>query len=305
MSEGKHEGLAQVMQVFISSPSVEMKPYREKAIEAIRDAGMIHKNYNDPKGAGFTQGKKTIFDMNRDTVMSSDVFVALYGFGRVWRPYDEPSVRNAHPELSEDPEKLIMEYELDWAEKAGLYRFLFMRTWDTREVPSVPMDERMDQFRSSLRGRSVGWLTTPDEFSEQLIEGLRSIRPRVFLSYSRKNVEDVKRLQQRLRDEDVHAWRDEANIPGGTDWAKMIEAALEGMDAMVVVATAESARSEWVEKECKAFVERGKIVIPYIADEAAKNSLPTYLTSLQYIDGTVSDGFSKLVQRLRIVLASA
>jgi Domain of unknown function (DUF4062) len=86
MSKDKQSGLAQVLQVFISSPSREMEVYRHQVIRAIEHVGMIHKSYNDPKGAGFTQGSGTIFDLNRNTIMSYDVFVGLYGFGGVWEP---------------------------------------------------------------------------------------------------------------------------------------------------------------------------------------------------------------------------
>ncbi len=55
------------LQVFISSATKEMELYRDAAISAIHNLGMRHKNYNDSGGAGFTQGNRTIFEMNRDT----------------------------------------------------------------------------------------------------------------------------------------------------------------------------------------------------------------------------------------------
>lgn len=94
-----------------------------------------------------------------------------------------------------------MEYEYEWAQEAGLYIFPFLRTYDTVDVPPLPMDPRMDQFR--------------------LVEGLTGILPRVFLSYSRKDLEYIRGLQQRLREQDLHAWRDEVSIPGGAEWARV------------------------------------------------------------------------------------
>lgn len=138
MSSSNDSGLAQVMQVFISSPSKEMALYRDQAIKAIRDVGMIHKNYNDPKGAGFTQGVKSIFQLNRDTIKHCDVFVGIYGFGGVWRPASHPGIAEVHPELLEDPDKLIMEYEYEWAQQGGLYLFRFMRTDETEDTPFTP-----------------------------------------------------------------------------------------------------------------------------------------------------------------------
>lgn len=258
MSKGERSGLAQVMQAFISSPSREMETYRNQAIRAIQRVGMIHKSYNDPKGAGFTQGSGTIFDLNRRTILSSDVFVGLYGFGGVWKPASEPELVRAHPDLSSDRDKLIIEYEYEWAQEAGLYVFPFLRTDDTVDVPPLLLDPRMDQFRLRLRVRTVGWLTTPETFYNQLVESLTGILPRVFLSYSRDDAEYVRGLQQRLRDQDLHAWRDEASIPGGAEWERVIDAAIREMDAMVVVVTPASARSEWVKRNAPRFVSTGR-----------------------------------------------
>ena len=304
MSTNKRSGLVQVMQVFISSPSKEMEVYRRQAIRAVEQVGMIHKSYNDPKGVGFTQGSGTIFDLNRRTVMSSDVFLGLYGFGAVWKPASEPELVKAHPELSRHPGKLIMEYEYEWAQEGGLYIFPFLRTDETADVPPLPIDSQIDQFRMRLRSRTVGWLTTPETFHEQLVDGLNSIAPRVFLSYSREDLEYVRDLQRQLRGQDVHAWRDEVSIPGGTEWARVIDAAINEMDVMVVVVTSASAKSEWVEKECSAFINSGKTVVPYIIDAAKKATLPTYLAPLQYVDGTSTDGQLVLARRLRAVLAT-
>jgi hypothetical protein len=304
MSGSDDSGFAQVMQVFISSPTKEMAAYRDQAIQAVRDIGMIYKNYNDPKGAGFTQGAKSIFDLNRDTVKHCDVFVGIYGFGGVWRPASHPGLLELHPEFLTDPDKLIMEYEYEWAQEAGLYLFRFMRTDETEEAPFTPMDLRMDRFRVHLMTSTVGWLSNPRTFYDQLADGLRAIRPRIFLSYSRKNTEYASRLQQELRNEDLHAWRDETNIPGGSEWASVIEAAIDRMDALVVLVTPESAASEWVEKECTAFLRNGKPVIPYVAEPGMKSRFPKYLSSIQYIDGTVTQGFLVLVKQLRALLGN-
>jgi hypothetical protein len=303
MSVSDDSGLAQVMQVFISSASKEMAAYRDQAIKAIQDVGMVHKNYNDPKGAGFTQGARSIFEMNQDTVKHCDVFVGIYGFGGVWRPASHPGLVKLHPELLKDPDKLIMEYEYEWAQEGGLYLFRFMRKNETEEAPIAPMDERMDSFRVDLMTNTVGWLSTPSSFYDELTESLRGIRPRIFLSYSRKNTDHANQLQQQLRSQDLHAWRDETNIPGASEWASVIEAAIERMDALVVIVTRESAASEWVEKECTAFLRNGKPVIPYISDPSIKSDVPKYLSSIQYIDGTVSQGLPALVKQLRVLLS--
>jgi len=301
MTTHNDQELEQIMQVFISSPTKEMKTYRERAIQAIHDLGMKHVAFAE--NVPFTHGRKTIFDQNRETVMASDVFIGLYGFDDVWRPAIEQSLCEKHPELLNNPEKMIMEYEYEWARNANLYIFPFLRTYDTQEVPAMELKEGMDRFRrQELRGVTVGWLTTSDAFYDQLVEGLRTIRPRVFLSYSRKNADYVSKLQQELRYEDVHAWRDEANIPGGSKWEAVINAAISQMEAIVVVVTPESLASEWVEKESKAFIEQHKTIIPFIAHSSCRDSLPKYLEDFQSINGTKESGLQDLAKQLRIAL---
>lgn|SRR5215468_4259556 len=203
---------ANVLQVFVSSVTDEMAPYREVALRAIRSSEMLPKNFNEGAGVEATHGK-TIFDLNRDTVRTSDVLVGLYGFARAWRPYGFGDLSDQHLELRQDPEKLILEYEYVWALEAGIYVFPFLRTPRTADLPDVPLDARMSAFHSRLKTRTVGWLTNTRDFHEQLVRRLVSIRPRVFLSYSRRNGDIALKLQRELRNEDVHVWRDAINIP--------------------------------------------------------------------------------------------
>lgn len=160
MNPNAEPTLGPILQVFISSATEGREPYRTAAIHAINEVGTLYKNYNNPRGAGFTQGKRTIFELNRETVRHSDVFVGLYGFGEVWKPCGHPGLRAEHAELLTDPEKLIMEYEYEWAQEAGLYMFPYVRTDATVDLPSRPMHPRMDLLRSRVMAGAVGWLTT-------------------------------------------------------------------------------------------------------------------------------------------------
>ncbi len=302
MSDKAKSQLSKVLRVFISSSTSEMQPYREKAIEAIEAAGMRYTNYNEPTGSSSNQGNKTIFEVNHDGVVESDVFLGLYGFKDVWRPASSQDLRYEHPELNDDPDKLIMEYEYEWAMEAKLYIFRFLRTPSTSGVEPANEDRRMAQFRSRLQARSVGWLSTPTEFYNLFLARLIGIKPRIFLSYSRKNTEYASNLQQKLRGDDLHVWRDATNIPGSADWKNELDTALNLMDVLLLVATSESLESEYVTQECKFFLNAGKPIVIYIVDESIKKSLPDYLSKIQYIDGTDQSGYLNLIKQLRILL---
>ena len=231
---------SRVSRVFISSSTSEMENYRNKAVQAIRDAGMQHKNYNDPGGAGIAQRDRTIFEMNRDTVRQADVFVGLYGIGGVWRPASHPGLTQANPEFLNDPEKLIMEYELEWAKEAGLVIFPFIRTDQTRGVPMAELDVRMNRFRLAVMATNVAWLTTPEVFYDQLTSKLTAIKPQVFLSYSRQDEQYVNDLQRKLRHQDIFAWRDKTNISVLKNQPNALDAALAALKALVVVVSPHS-----------------------------------------------------------------
>lgn len=279
-----------------------MAPYRDSAIRAIRDVGMQHTNYNDPEGVGISHRYKTIFDMNRETIHQLDVFVGLYGFGGVWRPASHPGLTKRHPELSRDPDKMIMEYEYEWAQESDLLIFPFVSTEKTTGIPETAIDDRMCAFRLDIMSKNVGWLSTPEALYNQLTGKLRSIEPTIFISYSRNDEEYVKTLQHDLREQDIFSWRDKMNIGGSVEWEKALEVALSHLKGLLVVVTSNSTSSEWVEKECKQFARMGKPVFPYIVDQNSKKNLPDYVRKIQYIDGTTSGGFETLVRDLRGLL---
>jgi hypothetical protein len=186
VSEDKYDEFTRVLHVFISSSTSEMESYRNKAIQAIRDVGMRYTNYNDAEGVGITHRDQTIFEMNRETIHQVDVFVGLYGFGGVWRPASHPGLTEAHPELLDDSDKLIMEYEYEWAQEARLLMFPFVCTDKTTGIPTVEIDQRMYQFRLKIMARNVGWLTTPDVFYDQMMNKLQ-VAPRRYFCMAGQN----------------------------------------------------------------------------------------------------------------------
>jgi TIR domain-containing protein/uncharacterized protein DUF4062 len=302
MNADTHSDPVRASRVFISSSTDEMKLYRTQAIRAIKDIGMKHTSYDDPSGIGISHRYKDIFDMNKETIHQHDVFVGLYGFGGVWRPASHVRLTALYPDLLRDPDKMIMEYEYEWAHDADLIILPFVCTEKTTGIPAIDMDYRMHDFRFKIMTRNVGWLTTPDAFYGQIIAKLRAIAPTIFLSYSRKDEEYVKALQHNLRGQDIFSWRDKTHIGGSIEWEKALGAAINDLKGLIVVVTSNAIRSEWVEKECKQFASKGKPVFPYLADSHCKDNLPDYLREIQYIDGTASDGFDTLIRDLRGVL---
>lgn len=307
MSESQENGFDKNRRVFLSSSTSEMQSYRDVALEVIAELGMQSVNYNDPSGArGVHRRGQNIFEMNRSTVQEADVFIGLYGFGEVWRPASHPGLVEEHPELMDDSQKLIMEYEWEWAKaKNSVICLPFVCTADTKAIPATRADSQMHDLRLKIMTGQVGWLTTPEAFRDELRRKLEAIRPTVFLSYSRTDEFLVSKLQLQLRDRDIFSWRDKVNIGGSVEWAKALASALQRMRALVVVVTPNSLKSKWVEKECIDFAAMGKPVFPYIAAESVKEELPPHLEILEWIDGTTEDGPIRLAGELVAFLNAA
>ncbi len=83
--------------------------------------------------------------------------------------------------------------------------------------------------------------------------------PRVFLSYCRSDQADAARLASALADVGFDVWWDHL-IEGGAAFAKRIESALEGADAVIVLWSAHAIQSDWVLDEAARGRELCKLV---------------------------------------------
>lgn len=81
----------------------------------------------------------------------------------------------------------------------------------------------------------------------------------VFLSYSRKDEAEARRLADALSEAGLKVWWDEL-IEGGAAYAKRIEAALEDADAVVVLWSSSSIASDWVLDEAVRARELHKLI---------------------------------------------
>jgi TIR domain-containing protein len=81
----------------------------------------------------------------------------------------------------------------------------------------------------------------------------------VFLSYAREDVERIRLLAAALEGAGHSVWWDE-QVPGGHEYADVIESALDRADAVIVAWTRTSVRSAWVRDEAAAGRDAGKLV---------------------------------------------
>src|SRR5690242_4490177 len=81
----------------------------------------------------------------------------------------------------------------------------------------------------------------------------------VFVSYGRQDEPQAKRVAEALRAEGYQVWRDD-ELPAHRAYADVIEERLAAADAVVVLWSAESTKSQWVRAEADAARAVGKLV---------------------------------------------
>jgi uncharacterized membrane protein len=122
----------------------------------------------------------------------------------------------------------------------------------------------------------------------------------VFISYSRKDIDFVKRLASDLKKTGVAVWWDISGIPPGTEWPKRIQDGLENSDYFIVVLSPDAIQSPWVRKEYTFAQIENKPIFPLYYRPC---KIPIALTDINYIDFSHTnyvDGLSQLCDALGI-----
>jgi hypothetical protein len=120
----------------------------------------------------------------------------------------------------------------------------------------------------------------------------------IFISYSRKDIGFVRKLAGDLEKAGYEVWWDLTDLRGGDDWPRVIPAAIESSQYVIVVLSPNSAVSDWVEKEYTQALSLHKKIIPIML---ARTSIPFALNTINYIDFTGEDYAASLNSLLTTV----
>ena len=122
--------------------------------------------------------------------------------------------------------------------------------------------------------------------------------PQIFISYSRKDIEFVRRLAGDLEKAGYDVWWDLTDLRGGDDWPRVIPAAIESSEYVLVVLSPNSAISDWVEKEYTEALGLRKRIIPILLKPSP---IPFALNTINYVsftEGEYTDNLHKLLAAL-------
>ena len=125
---------------------------------------------------------------------------------------------------------------------------------------------------------------------------------RVFISYSRRNLEFVRRLATDLDQRISGVWFDISDIQAGEVWRQRLLDGIQGCKVFVLVISPESLASKAVMWELNEARKAGKRVIPVIYKTTKMSpEIGNYINSIQYVDlraGSYADNFEVLVDGL-------
>src|SRR5215468_6832445 len=134
----------------------------------------------------------------------------------------------------------------------------------------------------------------PTEPSDQQVP--RS--PEVFISYSRKDKDFVRRLDESLKSRGREAWVDWEDIRPTEDFMQAIYGAIEGVDTFVFVLTPDSVASVVCDREIAHAVAHNKRMVPIVARDVNAETVPKALAKLNWIFCRESDDFEKAMDML-------
>ena len=120
----------------------------------------------------------------------------------------------------------------------------------------------------------------------------------VFISYSRRDSDYVRRLARELEARGKEAWVDTDGIRDAEVFPAALRRAIESSDAFVFVISPDSVRSAFCEQEVEHAVELNKRVVPLALREASDEDIPAEIRVRNWIPARDDGDFDGTVERL-------
>lgn len=125
---------------------------------------------------------------------------------------------------------------------------------------------------------------------------------RVFISYSRKDLEFVKRLAADLEARGLSVWLDKGDIHPGADWRKALVDAVTDCAAFLLVISPDSVKSQYVQQELSMAEAHHKAIIPlFYRTTKVPPAVEAQIGDHQYIwfnQGGYAENFADLARGL-------
>jgi WD40 repeat protein len=119
----------------------------------------------------------------------------------------------------------------------------------------------------------------------------------VFISYSRRNTEFARKLNDVFKEQGMEVWADWEDIPKGADWRAEIAAGVEGANAFLFIISPDSAKSSECRHEIELAIANKKRIVPVLhvdlEDAESKTALHPAIGAHNWIFGRTKDDWEK------------
>jgi formylglycine-generating enzyme required for sulfatase activity len=159
---------------------------------------------------------------------------------------------------------------VEWADRTGRERELVQEAYNRN--PTNP----------TLKNLYDIWF--PPESPVKVPQVPETASPQIFLSYSRKDSEQMQQVVRLLRDADLSVWTDKGLEPGTDRWQMAIEEAIESTQCTVVLLSPDAKVSRWVSIEVSYAQECGRRIFPVLLRGIKRKSVLFSLFDAQYVD---------------------
>lgn len=125
----------------------------------------------------------------------------------------------------------------------------------------------------------------------------------VFISYSRKDGDFARKLNQELQRAGKTTWFDQESISTGVDFEKEIFKGIEGANNIVFLLSPDSVQSEYCEREVEYANSLNKRFIPVLVRSTEPEDIPEVLRVINWIDFTGTDfqkPFTEVIKAIEI-----
>lgn len=220
-------------------------------------------------------------------------------------------ISDIEKELLVAPEKL-MEYDEELNE--------IKRVWSNKLNNNLFIDNGMEILSNALDGYSnvlIDILTTVNEKSKKNngdnihveetdnIKVFRNGEYDVFISYSRKDSEQVLSVVRELQKRGFTTWIDKDGIESGDAFKSVIVRAIKNSDVFLFFSSKDSNKSPWTVKEVNTAVHLKKSIIPIKLDDADyDDSILFDLVGLDFVDVSLVEKRELALKKLINTLAS-
>ena len=130
----------------------------------------------------------------------------------------------------------------------------------------------------------------------------------IFISYSRRDIWEMRTIHNAVRMAGLRVWIDERLIPGTSNWADEMGRMVAASSGVLCICSPDARRSKWVRTEIDLALKNGRLVYPVLVRGDPKEAIPTSLLPIHFTDcrtdyqGAIANLTTELIDQHRKAL---